>query len=663
MADIIRIPGGVNITAGIGDALRIGVTIKDESGPLDISSWTLEAQNAQINMIKASEGELELLFTEDFPTLKQWSLRRVDPRSKRLLAGYVQFVTTAGPSTSGETIEVTLEDAPDLIVEVFDAGVPGPEGPGIPEGGAEFDLLEKASGADFDTRFTNTPTVKQLNLDTAAPEADVGEGEVRWNAEAGTADLGLNGGDVVLQVGQETLYRAQNKTGSQIANGTLVVAVGTDGQSGKINIAPWTGAEQSQRIMGLATENIPNNALGYVTHFGKVRGINTTGSIYGEVWANGDIIYAGPNGGLTKVKPDAPASKTIVALVINAHPQVGMLFVRPTFSSNLDDDELVELNGLDDGNVIRYNAANGRFENVALGTAADADVGDFDPAGSAAGVQSNLTTHIQDNTNPHQVTKAQVGLPNVDNVSAANLRDRATHTGEQAIGTITGLQAELDDKATNASLSAHIADDTNPHQVTATQVGLGNVDNTADLDKPISTDTQTALDAKADKTTEIIAGTGLDGGGDLSENRTLNLDSATVASLGLADSALQSGDNVSALTNDAGYIDAAGAPVQSVNTQTGAVSLGAGDVGADPAGSAAAVQSNLDTHTGSSTNVHGIANTADLVSVTNPQLGDIIYRNTSGWERLPAGNEGEVLQIIDGKPQWAPGFVQWINED
>ena len=45
--------------------------------------------------------------------------------------------------------------------------------------------------------------------------------------------------------------------------------------------------------------------------------------------------------------------------------------------------------------------------------------------------------------------------------------------------------------------TTHLADVTNPHQVTKQQVGLGNVDNTADLDKPISRATQTALYEKA----------------------------------------------------------------------------------------------------------------------------------------------------------------------
>ena len=54
------------------------------------------------------------------------------------------------------------------------------------------------------------------------------------------------------------------------------------------------------------------------------------------------------------------------------------------------------------------------------------------------------------------------------------------------------------DDDTKALLLAHEADHANPHVVTKAQVGLGNCDNTADLDKPVSTAMQTALDAKLD---------------------------------------------------------------------------------------------------------------------------------------------------------------------
>lgn len=49
-----------------------------------------------------------------------------------------------------------------------------------------------------------------------------------------------------------------------------------------------------------------------------------------------------------------------------------------------------------------------------------------------------------------------------------------------------------------ADLSAHIADVDNPHATTKTQVGLSNVDNTSDVNKPVSTAQQAALDLKAE---------------------------------------------------------------------------------------------------------------------------------------------------------------------
>ena len=55
-------------------------------------------------------------------------------------------------------------------------------------------------------------------------------------------------------------------------------------------------------------------------------------------------------------------------------------------------------------------------------------------------------------------------------------------------------------KGVKDSLDVHIADKANPHNVTKAQVGLGNVDNTADIDKPISNAMESALLEKADKT-------------------------------------------------------------------------------------------------------------------------------------------------------------------
>ena len=60
--------------------------------------------------------------------------------------------------------------------------------------------------------------------------------------------------------------------------------------------------------------------------------------------------------------------------------------------------------------------------------------------------------------------------------------------------------------ATQTNLTAHTSNTDNPHNVTAAQVGLGNVNNTSDADKPISTATQTALDGKQ---ATLVSGTNI----------------------------------------------------------------------------------------------------------------------------------------------------------
>lgn len=73
--------------------------------------------------------------------------------------------------------------------------------------------------------------------------------------------------------------------------------------------------------------------------------------------------------------------------------------------------------------------------------------------------------------------------------------DRINHTGTQLSSTISDFDSSV-------TSSTHAGRSDNPHSVTQSQVGLGNVNNTSDADKPISISTQSALDGKVS-----IAGT------------------------------------------------------------------------------------------------------------------------------------------------------------
>jgi len=96
-----------------------------------------------------------------------------------------------------------------------------------------------------------------------------------------------------------------------------------------------------------------------------------------------------------------------------------------------------------------------------------------------------VQTHMANTENPHVVTKSQIGLGNVDNTADM---DKPVSIAQQTV---------FDAKADAVVLNAHLANTENPHAVTQAQVGLGKVDNTSDADKPVSTAQQTALDGKA----------------------------------------------------------------------------------------------------------------------------------------------------------------------
>lgn len=127
-----------------------------------------------------------------------------------------------------------------------------------------------------------------------------------------------------------------------------------------------------------------------------------------------------------------------------------------------------------------------------------ADVTGLQSALDAKAAASALADHVGATNNPHSVTKTQVGLGNVDNTSDASkpistatqtaLNGKAALIHSHAIADVTNLQTSLDAKASAADLATHTGATNNPHSVTKAQVGLGNVDNTSDANKPVSTE-------------------------------------------------------------------------------------------------------------------------------------------------------------------------------
>lgn len=79
-------------------------------------------------------------------------------------------------------------------------------------------------------------------------------------------------------------------------------------------------------------------------------------------------------------------------------------------------------------------------------------------------------------------------------ISQAGLMSSSDKTKLDGLKDQAGITSDINAVQTN--LETHINNKYNPHEVTKDQVGLGNVDNTSDANKPISNATQTALNGK-----------------------------------------------------------------------------------------------------------------------------------------------------------------------
>lgn len=223
---------------------------------------------------------------------------------------------------------------------------------------------------------------------------------MQWNEDDGTIDVGMNA-NVMLQVGQETHYYAKNTSGGDILNGTPVMFTGTLGASGKLTFgkAVADGSFPAIYMMGVATEDIPNNGFGYITSFGKVRGFNTSGTPYGETWNDGDVIYFSPSapGSWTNVRPTAPNLDLPVAVVLNAATGgSGEIFVRMKTGESINSLHDVEAPTPSNGMVLIYDAVQGRWEANTL--TAGSNITITNTAGNISVAVSGLGTMAFENT-------------------------------------------------------------------------------------------------------------------------------------------------------------------------------------------------------------------------------------------------------------------------
>lgn len=211
----------------------------------------------------------------------------------------------------------------------------------------------------------------QLEFDQT-PTGTFTTGKVRWNDSDGTIEVMLKGGNVTLQVGQESLIRIVNKTATNLteAGYQAVYISGAQGQRLKVDLALATSDLTSAGTIGIVTENIAVNQEGFVTSNGLVRGINTTGSLQGETWVDGDMLYLSPTvaGRITNIKPIAPFHTVVIGVCVHAHATQGSIFVKVDNGYELNELHNVLISEVLNNDLLVYESSSSIWKNKSIGT-------------------------------------------------------------------------------------------------------------------------------------------------------------------------------------------------------------------------------------------------------------------------------------------------------
>jgi len=207
------------------------------------------------------------------------------------------------PSWNGtEWVPITAAGTGDMLASVYDP---------TSVNGDAFDMDNMVEGTNLIlTAAERTKLGDQVLTDVIDKMA--------YNADDLTFDIDTGVG-VVVQIGQELLVKARNVTGATISNGAVVRINGASGDRPTITPAQADSLANISGVIGIVTADILNNAVGFVTVHGLVRGLDTS------TYTEGDELFLSDSvaGGFTSTEPSLSIP---VGTVTFANPASGELF-------------------------------------------------------------------------------------------------------------------------------------------------------------------------------------------------------------------------------------------------------------------------------------------------------------------------------------------------
>lgn len=277
-------------------------------------------------------------------------------------------------------------------------------------------------------------------------------------------------------------FRWSGTTWVQIVSGGLII--------GEITGTAFDGAKG--KALEAVANGLPINSVSALVRF-EANGNNVNLLYDSASKGNGNIYKANPSSSIS-----IPAVTTTKAGVMTAADKIKLDTTLPKQIS----DEVAARTAADEairGELADDIAQEVLDRNAAIKVAQDA-------------LQANITKEVTDRKNADDTLKTTLEKAIADaktelETADATLQGNITKEVNDRKGEITRIEKLITDEAAtraqadidvNEKVDLHIANKSNPHGVTKAQVGLANVNNTSDADKPVSTAQATAIaDAKA----------------------------------------------------------------------------------------------------------------------------------------------------------------------
>lgn len=189
---------------------------------------------------------------------------------------------------------------------------------GVPAGGTEGQILAKATGDDYDTTW----------IDNYAPQIK---------------------------------HLVKNSTGSTLAKGRAVYISGANGTNMLVSYASNATEATSTKTLGVLTQELINNAEGFVVTEGLLSGIDTSTATVGDpVWlgTSGQLLFGMAN------KPSAPDHMVFMGIVTRVNANTGEMFVKVQNGFELQELHNVDITDAADGEILQYDGTSGLWVNA-----------------------------------------------------------------------------------------------------------------------------------------------------------------------------------------------------------------------------------------------------------------------------------------------------------